>query len=542
MILFYYYLIIFSLIGYGTILCNFLVIKKNNLGIIGLAGIFFLTFLSLMSSIITHHGYLFNISVLVLGIIFFLKNYLNNQYKNNDLLIVILIFTVLVLFILVGKNHDDFPYYHFPYTYMLTQDSHAIGIGQLNNGFRNPSSLFFFNSLFFFPLTEIYLLNIGSVFFLGFANFFFLKNIFDKKFFINYRFFNFINLIFFIYFNTTFARLSEYGTDRGGQILIVVVFILLLLMLNMKTISLRQNSYYLKVIFIISALIISLKPFYLIYAPLMLVILYYKNLRLILLQTINLKILLFITFFCFFSFFYTFINSGCIIFPASFTCFENLEWSIPKKEVDEVKIWYELWSKAGASPNYIVEDRIFYIKNLNWINNWMKNYFFNKVSDYFIVLLLISLINLFIFKSKKYHKVNDRIYYLPYFFILICLFEWFFNHPTLRYGGYHLFALLIFLPLSFKLEKFSISWKKYLRKCMILIFITSSIFVYKNFLRLYQENNKYDYNVFKNPNYKFIGGDKNFYYRYQKKLNDKNFNYEYKNIFFKKILIIKNSK
>ena len=77
-----------------------------------------------------------------------------------------------------GKNHDDFPYYHFPYTFLLTQDSHPFGLGQINNGFRNPSSLFFLNSLFYLPKIDIYLLHVGSVYFLGFANLFFFKEYF----------------------------------------------------------------------------------------------------------------------------------------------------------------------------------------------------------------------------------------------------------------------------------------------------------------------------------------------------------------------------
>ena len=89
---------------------------------------------------------------------------------------------ITIIFVLVAKNHDDFPYYHFPYIHLLTQDSHHVGLGLLNNGFRNQSSLFFFNSLFYLPKIDIYFYHIGAVFFLGFTNLFFLKNIFGKFF------------------------------------------------------------------------------------------------------------------------------------------------------------------------------------------------------------------------------------------------------------------------------------------------------------------------------------------------------------------------
>ena len=54
------------------------------------------------------------------------------------------------------------------------------------------------------------------------------------------------------------------------------------------------------------------------------------------------------------------------------------------------------------------------------------------------------------------------------------------------------------------------------------------------------EYNVYNYNIFKNMNYKFIGGDRDYYFRYEKLINDKDFNYEYKVILGKKILVIKN--
>ena len=68
-----------------------------------------------------------------------------------------------------------------------------------------------------------------------------------------------------------------------------------------------------------------------------------------------------------------------MLFPAKFTCFEHFEWAISKKEVEDVRIWYELWAKGGATPNFVVDERINYITNFNWIPNWFEVYFFNKV-------------------------------------------------------------------------------------------------------------------------------------------------------------------
>ena len=76
------------------------------------------------------------------------------------------------------KNHDDFFYYHFPYTLSLITEKKIIGIGLIEHGFRTPSSLFYLNSLFYLPLIDYYLINAGAIFIMGFSNIFFLERIF----------------------------------------------------------------------------------------------------------------------------------------------------------------------------------------------------------------------------------------------------------------------------------------------------------------------------------------------------------------------------
>ena len=62
-----------------------------------------------------------------------------------------------------------------------------------------------------------------------------------------------------------------------------------------------------------------------------------------------------------------YLNTGCFIYPASFTCISNFEWSIPSTEVMQMKEWYELWSKAGATPNFRVDNPYEYVSNFNFI-------------------------------------------------------------------------------------------------------------------------------------------------------------------------------
>ena len=133
------------------------------------------------------------------------------------------------------------------------------------------------------------------------------------------------------------------------------------------------------------------------------------------------------------------------MYPIMFTCFEDFSWSASLKDVLRMKTHYENWSKAGATPIFRVDNVEEYISNLNWLSGWIDRYFFNKMSDYLLGLTLLSTIFYFLFYSKKktyQKKVNLKLLYL----ILVFLFlEWFYNHPSLRYGGYYIIAILIFI-------------------------------------------------------------------------------------------------
>ena len=64
--------------------------------------------------------------------------------------------------------HDDFSYYHFPYSYILTQHNLILGLGNLDLGFRTPSSLFYLNSVFYLPYIKFYMFMMPSILILGF--------------------------------------------------------------------------------------------------------------------------------------------------------------------------------------------------------------------------------------------------------------------------------------------------------------------------------------------------------------------------------------
>ena len=501
----FYFASIISTFGYGFYLQKIINIpfKKRCLGYSLLIGFFFLTLYSYLSNFFYEHNIYHNLIVLIIGLFLFYLNDIKKLLQKKNFKILIILFLLLFLSFLIFKSHDDFPYYHFPYTYYLTQSSSFVGIGQFNHGFRTPSSLFYFNSLFYLPVIKFHLFHIGSAIIYGSAIYIFFSNIIEniKKKKINYiYYYNLLALIFILVF---FYRLAEHGTDRSAQILILLVVTEIFKIFTSKKIS----NYEVSIISILFTIIISLKAFYFLYSLILLPLLVivskrigFRNLigTVFFNRTFYLSLLLLI-----FVLTTNFLNTGCLIYPLVNSCFTNFDWSIQVSEIEMMRLHYEGWSKAGKTPNYVVNDLSNYVKDFNWLNNWINEYFFFKISDFLLGLIVLVIIFFATFYSKKRIKKNFKkeIIYL-YFAIIILLIEWFVNHPALRYGGYSLIAVSFFVPFSLLLEKYKNKMNSIKKKTFIIILISTIIFGLRNVDRINNEKKKYNYNVILNPYYK----------------------------------------
>ena len=170
------------------------------------------------------------------------------------------------------------------------------------------------------------------------------------------------------------------------------------------------------------------------------------------------------------------------------------------------------------APNFRIDNPEEYIKNFNWISNWIDIYFFNKVSDFILGIILLISIFLFFFRKSFFKKtiINvDHHVYLVYLLILILGIEWFYNHPALRYGGYHIIALLLFIPISVKLGSSQIDLKKYSKICIMLVSLTIIIFLSRNISRIVNEVERYSYKPIRQTYY-FLDDN---HFRIQKKMD-----------------------
>ena len=177
------------------------------------------------------------------------------------------------------------------------------------------------------------------------------------------------------------------------------------------------------------------------------------------------------------------------------------------------------------TPNFKVEDPSSYVKGLNWINGWFNRYFLYKVSDFLLGLLVLILVFGFSFYSKKKKKIYfEKNILLIYLTIIILLLEWFINHPTLRYGGFSLIAILFFIPSSINFVSYMQRLKQIKKRTFIIILIGFTIFTLRNVDRIIQENKKYNYNVFTNPYFKV---DNTNFFRIETMINNLINNYNF---------------
>jgi hypothetical protein len=225
------------------------------------------------------------------------------------------------------------------------------------------------------------------------------------------------------------------------------------------------------------------------------------------------------------------LNTGCLLFPEKKTCFFNVSWSLSLDTVEYLSVHYENWAKAGSGAGYALKDidKLNYISDFNWLSNWIDKYFFNKVSDLLYSLLFMALIFIILFKSSKSLKIYRRNYKSVFFLLSVIFIIWFSLHPALRYGGYHLFFLIFFIPISFFLEKFSNNLKNLDRKILVIVVITAFVFVGRNVNRLFNEYKINSYNPLINVNYPLNEDSFRIQKRIKKMINEKKAKKIYRN-------------
>ena len=399
-----YTILTISIIGYGLIFSKKFTSFNNfqyeniSIGYVGLFGIFLSIIISYLTNLFFPHNNLHNLFFIFIGIFFFflLQNKVKKQFISKYF-----IFSYLISFLAIFyfKSHDDFSYYHLSLINNITENKIEFGLSHFDIAFNHVSSLFYFHSLFKTLFTGDYYYQIGQLSIVIFVNTILLENIFKKNSSKSLDISFFLSIFLLILINIFFYRLAEHGTDRSAQILFFLAFILVINLINENKIEKKIFE----LLIIIFSLIISIKSFYILYSVLFFII-YFKFFKIT--ETFKIFSVFPVTYFSLLIISLMILSniaaSGCLLYPISLTCFESFFWGYGKDQVVGAMQWYEIWSKAGATPNYRVDNFEEYLRNFNWVSNWIDKYFFNKFSDFFLGVIFSIFILYLCFFSKKY--------------------------------------------------------------------------------------------------------------------------------------------
>ncbi len=496
----FFYFFLISVMGYGfffqkILSRNIINLKDSRIIYTGFYGLFFITVISLFTSIFSPHNFVHNSIIHFFGVMFFL--FIQFEDKKEYLKTIFLISFFILSALIISKTHDDFSYYHLPFTKYLTEHKVIFGMGNLSHGFKLISSMFFLNSTFYFPFIEYYSFHFSLIFFLIFFNFFILKEIISEK---THEISKYLYLLCFVFFNLSFNRLSEFGTDKAGQLLMVLLFIK-----SFQLTCLEKNKDNINNLLLLTPLVgfcVILKTYFLSYLLIGLMI-FFLNKKFLDVLKILFSSKYFFIFLISLSIylFHNFASTGCILSPISFTCLgDNLNWAYGKSHYTNLSNWLEQWAKAGAGPNFRIENPKEYIQNLNWVDRWFEYYFMGKVKDQLLLLIFSFVLIFSLFKNFKinFKKSISEIKILFFYLIILVIFlVWFNNHPQLRYGGYPIIFFVFAIPLILSIYKFDnkINFKKRFKFLIVFIII---IFNLKNVSRIYGEFQRTDYYKFNN--------------------------------------------
>ena len=146
-------------------------------------------------------------------------------------------------------------------------------------------------------------------------------------------------------------------------------------------------------IFIISTLTLLVKISHL-SAIFFAIIIFFSQTSIVLFTRLNILIFLLTIFWVIRSL----ILSGCLIFPAAKTCFDNLYWSHP---IDNVILNANAWTSFSRDTRLRLKAGDFdhTINSFNWVKPKINDYLFNTA--FFKAMFFIFIISILIFLLKK---------------------------------------------------------------------------------------------------------------------------------------------
>ncbi len=438
---------------------------------------------------------------IIFSSIFFLVFFYKDISKINIIKYSLLLSAIVTLLVLYSNiNRPDAGLYHLPYVQLINENKILLGITNIHLRFGHISILQYLSAIYnnnYFPIETIVLppAILAGAIFLYFFSFM------DKKF--NYFELKVYVCLITIYSLYSFNRYSNFGNDATSHLLCFLLTIIFL----QKNFNI-QNINNFSIISIISTYLFMQKTF-MILLPIVCFSLYifyllkeniYKDIKilfsiLLVLSWIIKNILI----------------SGCVIFPISFSCLDNLSY-VNIGEIKKFEISAESWSKDWPNRADKNIEMIDFNKDFNWINDWYNNHFkiiIKKVTPYILLILTILTYALLKFGVNK-NKINEKFLkksYLLIFLSFLFSIVWFLKFPIYRYG--QSFLAILFISCFILIFNYLTEIKKIYRIFVVTTIIFALAVITKNFIRIYKKNdirnmwpNIYTLSEVKEDNYK----------------------------------------
>ena len=460
-----------SISGYGSLLSLSI---KTNFFLNIFIGFIIITFIITLVHFFLKIDLIISQIILILGLIIFFnkKNIkLLKLYNLINISYLIIVFCLIPMFF-SQKYHEDFGYYHLPYTLSFIEEKIIFGFANIDKSYVYNSIWLNISSLFFLNDKNFNFLTLPSfILFLSFILFSINQIISKKK--ISLSDFYLVTLIFYLVLK--FTRISEFGVDLPAIIFSVLGIYYFFNFLETNLIREKKTYFFLTVIFSIFSILIKFSTLPIILLSLYLYFKHFKDLKFSLLDLKFLFIFILSTIF----FIQQYIYTGCFIFPTNYTCLD-VSWFNPdylnlSKDLELLNKSYYL-----ARDIYLPED---YLSNFTWFSFWIKRSF-TEILEHLMTMIFPLLLFILVLKKRKKNYLVLQNKLTLYIFIFLSLLFWLNYSPVFRFAT-HIFITLVFLFFSSILILKEFSKKKFLIFISVFLIFNFS----KNILRISNTEN-----------------------------------------------------
>ena len=462
---------ILSIVGLGQLINT----NKNNEFINNFFfGLIVLSFLITLIHFFVKISLIVTILILISGLLIISKNFLTNKIKlNDDYILYLIIFLILIPLYISQKYHEDFGYYHLPYVINVINEKIIFGLANINNAFVHNS--LWLNILPFFYIEDNYNLIMTPTFLIYIMFIIFsVRQIIERQ---DQKISSFFLTVATFYLILKFTRLSEFGNDIPSMIfssLAVYYFFRFLEEIDLK----KKKDYFFKNLsFSLFAILIKFSS---IPVVVLTIYLFFKNYKFLIKEIFHFNFII-IYILCIMFFAQQFIYTGCFIFPSNLSCFD-VSWFDQNFLNSKHKL--ELINKSYFVTARDILTEKEYLNNFNWVSYWFKKNFIEISEHLGTMIIPVMLYIFFLKKENNQNPISYKKLSFFYFFVLVSFIFWLEFSPVYRFG------IIYFISIVFLLGYFFYVKKIFSRKIFFnLIFIFLFFNLAKNLERLSNENN-----------------------------------------------------